>query len=1393
MNNKKIVSKILTVAMVGSLCSGGSLYAQEPTVKDWANHTESIVYSVANQKRESLNLTPKEQVSDEVTKVSLDQAILNAEKWYVSSGSKTANGNQLTFKGGYSIYQGSTYANEILEFKMNATTQGWPAITFRNQSNSTDPLGGEGACYIVVVRPDVIELQRFNNGRRTVLYGQVPGFESQYGGLTNEHFIHGEDNLVQVGAINTANGVRLIMNINGKNVFDCLDDGLEAIQNSGYFGTYQVDPTITLSTVSNSIVNESFEGEMIDTNLWEVQSLGNPSYIENGTFAMMGGTHLRLKEKIETDMSIEYEVKVGNDTSWSGFIFGKSNIEDTWDNGCPMLYIQPNGGWVLHGTSASGMIPGVTGDSIVKVKLEIRNKEIKVYFNDQYAVTANKPGYTPGYISFYTNGPANKASYLDNINIQVAEYIPSQSTQEILDEVQIRQPYVDEIKLMLPQVTKGFKLSVDSTSNPKVITPEGRIVPPTSDQIVNVVLKVVREYDGEEAKKEFTIKVPANSNQNNQGLERLKALKYGIFVHYVPVLTVDQYGNKTVDGNGSIDVNAFAERFDVEQFAQDVEDMNVDYVIFTAWHANMTALYPSEAMKKWGLDNHQTNRDLIGEMIDAVTAKGIKVYLYTHPRDGHDFPSEEAAKVGWIQQPGSGDPNFDEFEFDKWNDFIDDVYKELTMKYGDKVEGYFVDEGSSAADSYRVVDYARLRSTIKEINPELVLMHNFYGTNYSTDVGMKEFFYWGEFNQVDGSKWPAFDIPVGAGITPGGWWASQAADKDIPVHQNFSAENLFRYNVLQAGVNTLGGGVAWAAGPYPDGAGWEKGVKEKMIQVGQYIKPIEEAIKNTYPSTSYRTASGATTASVGWGVATKSIDDQYEYLHVLNAPQGNQLILPAPVDGKVFSTEGILVNTGDKVLVEQTDDQVSITLGENSTWDILDTVIKLKVVDAKVVSEDYYYINSTDKKIIYEGAWDYSRWERYQNYAPNWQQRGGDYDSDMHSTKANNASFEFTFTGTGIDYISNTDNRQGTREIYLDGELVDTITPNSSSYLSQQVLFSIKGLTNKEHTFKVVKTAGSEMTLDALKVYTEAKEISIPKPEPDPDPEGATGYLAGDTKIKEGQELELTYSLYTPEDISAQVIEFTYDEEVLRLDNVIPVIGEDEVCNDESCEDKYCQVKTQIIREGNKVIVMHLGEENAVNGKKDILKLTFTALKAMKETSINLKGEIAQGELANAYTAEINASQTVTVISGEPQVDKAELNKAITEAEALVKGAVPGDEPGQYSQDAIDNLQAAIVDAKDVAAKADVTQEEIKAATDTLQNAIKVFKAAIIPEGNRDEDVNGDNKYDVVDLAIVARYYMKNATDTDISWDEIKHADINRDNVINIQDLTLVANKILAK
>ena len=116
-------------------------------------------------------------------------------------------------------------------------------------------------------------------------------------------------------------------------------------------------------------------------------------------------------------------------------------------------------------------------------------------------------------------------------------------------------------------------------------------------------------------------------------------------------------------------------------------------------------------------------------------------------------------------------------------------------------------------------------------------------------------------------------------------------------------------------------------------------------------------------------------------------------------------------------------------------------------------------------------INNDDLGITYSAAWQRST------------NRGlGDYLNDVQFTERNNEYFEYTFTGTGIEFITEMDSSQGDVDVYVDGVFKQTISTYYSSRLAQQPVYGISGLSSGPHTLKVVKKSGSYMLLDKLRV-----------------------------------------------------------------------------------------------------------------------------------------------------------------------------------------------------------------------------------------------------------------------------------------------------------------------
>ena len=124
-------------------------------------------------------------------------------------------------------------------------------------------------------------------------------------------------------------------------------------------------------------------------------------------------------------------------------------------------------------------------------------------------------------------------------------------------------------------------------------------------------------------------------------------------------------------------------------------------------------------------------------------------------------------------------------------------------------------------------------------------------------------------------------------------------------------------------------------------------------------------------------------------------------------------------------------------------------------------------------------LNDDDSRIGYSGSWGDSN------------NRGlGDHGDDVHYVETNGAAYEYTFQGTGIQYVTEKHESQGEVEVYLDGQLVETVDtslPAADGRLSQQVVYAVADLASGSHTLRVVKKSGSFMLLDKLVVTLDSQ------------------------------------------------------------------------------------------------------------------------------------------------------------------------------------------------------------------------------------------------------------------------------------------------------------------
>ena len=100
----------------------------------------------------------------------------------------------------------------------------------------------------------------------------------------------------------------------------------------------------------------------------------------------------------------------------------------------------------------------------------------------------------------------------------------------------------------------------------------------------------------------------------------------------------------------------------------------------------------------------------------------------------------------------------------------------------------------------------------------------------------------------------------------------------------------------------------------------------------------------------------------------------------------------------------------------------------------------------------------------------------------------GDHADDVHYATANGDSVSYTFTGTGLQVLSERNSDEGAIDVYVDGVKTTTVTANAASRAAQQAVVSVTGLAKGQHTLKLVKASGQYMLVDGFTVTPDVVE-----------------------------------------------------------------------------------------------------------------------------------------------------------------------------------------------------------------------------------------------------------------------------------------------------------------
>lgn len=158
------------------------------------------------------------------------------------TGKATVSGDSVTVNGSPAYNLSTTLGSGLYAFDLTINDPGtWPSLALR----CSERMGtyADSDCYLIGFKDSFVEFQRFNGGVRTMIFGEDMYNPVGGAGIPNlpesPLYEYGKRFSVITGVIDTNEGPRIVLFINGKCVFDYVDKNTKALRNDGLFGIYE--------------------------------------------------------------------------------------------------------------------------------------------------------------------------------------------------------------------------------------------------------------------------------------------------------------------------------------------------------------------------------------------------------------------------------------------------------------------------------------------------------------------------------------------------------------------------------------------------------------------------------------------------------------------------------------------------------------------------------------------------------------------------------------------------------------------------------------------------------------------------------------------------------------------------------------------------------------------------------------------------------------------------------------------------------------------------------------------------------------------------------------------------------------------------------------------------
>jgi len=236
--------------------------------------------------------------------------------------------------------------------------------------------------------------------------------------------------------------------------------------------------------------------------------------------------------------------------------------------------------------------------------------------------------------------------------------------------------------------------------------------------------------------------------------DKLYNKKWGIFNHYLNV-------NVVCDGMKWCDA---INRIDVKKIASQLHEIGAGYYFITLCQGTKYLLAPNDTYNKiTGADKFEisSDRDVVPELYEELKKYDIDLYLY-FPSDGPHFDEEYGKKMGfyyepdevWDMEKGVLRPETENKVLtekrlsDRFIKNWSDVLLEYSLRYGDKISGWWLD-GFYDFFGFNNENMKAFYDAIKKGNPNAIVAFNGGVKKETRKWYENEEYTAGEFNELE--------------------------------------------------------------------------------------------------------------------------------------------------------------------------------------------------------------------------------------------------------------------------------------------------------------------------------------------------------------------------------------------------------------------------------------------------------------------------------------------------------------------------------------------------------------------------------------------------------------------------------------------------------------------